>query len=292
MMRFTPLLIALFIAACAEPASGEDAPEIAQTGGLCPEGRAAIEAEDADAAADAYEACLNARRYDWRDEVQLRAQLGSARLVAGDDEAALMSFNQAIGVMADNGGDPDSPVLRRNRAAALMSLGRYEEALEDIDVALARAGRPDAFTQLLRGSALLETGKPAEAVEAFDAAIRIEPDYIGAWSGRSAAFIDLGMTARAVEDGREAVSIAPEDASALNTLCWALVNDERASEGLAICDQAVEADPDSGPIVHSRAAALEQVGRIDEARRLYARAYELAPEDEEIAEDYARSRDF
>ncbi|MEO1038611.1 MAG: tetratricopeptide repeat protein [Pseudomonadota bacterium] len=256
---------------------------------LCPDGFAALQSDTPGAAIDLLEACLSARQYPWRDELELRARLGAAHLVGGDGEQALFSFDQALGLLQDNGAGTDNPLLRRNRAAALLLLDRHEDALRDLETALS-SPRTDAFTHLLHGSTLLELERAAEAVAAFDAAIRIEGDFIDAWAGRSAAFIDLELFDRAVEDGREAVAIDPEDATALNALCWSLVKAERAADGMEICEQAVAANPDSGSITHSLAAAREQVGETREARRLYALAFELDPDNDEIVADYERTR--
>jgi len=259
----------------------------AQRPELCPDGYAALQAGEPQAAVTEFESCLSEQLYDWPVEAELRARLGAAQLALGAADEALLSYNQVFALIDGNGGDVDNPLMRRNRAAAYLQLDRHEDALEDIERVL-QVAPDDTFAQLLAGSAYLDLERPEEAVAAFDTALRSDPGYISAWIGRSAAFVELGFDQQAVADGREAVSIAPDDAGALNALCWALVKAGRASDGLTTCDAAVEADPDSGPIVHSRAAALEQLGRHDEAAELYARAHELAPDDPEIADDYAR----
>ncbi|XBQ17288.1 MAG: tetratricopeptide repeat protein [Oceanicaulis sp.] len=280
----TPFRLLMIAAALAAMAA---APANAQRADLCPQGYTALEDSDAETAIGAFEACLAERLYDWPVEAELRARLGAAQLAAGAHEDALLTYNQVFALVGGNGGDVDTPLIRRNRAMAYLALNRPAEALEDLDRALAL--RPDdAFAQLLAGSAYLDLKQPELAVAAFDAALRRDPDYLSARIGRSAAFVEMGFAEEGVADGREAVAIAPDDAGALNALCWALVKAGRAADGLDICDAAVEADPESGQIVHSRAAALEQLGRHDEAAELYARAHALAPDDPEVAADHHR----
>jgi len=257
---------------------------------LCPDGYEALASHDPERAAGAFEACLSQRLYDWPDEAELRARLGAARLGTGQSEQALLAYNQTLALLEANGGDAGHPLVRRNRALAYLQLDRFEDAVADIELALARTP-DDPFALMLAGSAYMELERPEAAVAAFDNALRVDPDYMMAWVGRSAAFIGMDMHEASVSDAREAVAIDPRDATALNALCWALVKAGRASEGLDICDAAVEADPESGAIVHSRAAALEQVGRVDEARELYRRAYELDPGNSEIASDYERTHE-
>ena len=280
-VRLSAVLIAMCLAvtATSHAQARQDRP--------CPDGYAGLSSDDPQAAVDAFQTCLSSRLYDWPIEAELRARMGAALLALGEGEAALLAYNQVFALIEGNDGDTDNPLIRRNRAAAYLQTGRYQDALEDLDRAI--AARPDdAFTRVLQGSALLDLDRPEEAVAAFDAAVRSEPDYPSAWIGRSAAFVEMGLAENGVEDAQEAVALAPEDAGALNALCWALVNAERAADGMEICDAAVAADPESGAIVHSLAAALEQVGRLEEAARLFARAHELDPDDPEIAADHYR----
>lgn len=287
---FSPVSAAVAVFAgfvlIAAPACSQNVEERAS---VCPAGYEALSDNAPEAAIAAFEACLQERQYDWPVEAELRLRLGSAHLAEGHGREALIAFNQIFALVEDRGGDTDNPPLRRNRAVAYLQLDRPRDAVADLRVAVSREPR-DAFNHILLGSAYMDLDRHAEAAEAFDAAVRLEPESEGGWIGRSAAFVELGLTAQAVEDAQEAVAIAPDDADALNALCWALVKDERAAQGLDLCEAAAAADPESGAIVHSLAAALEQVGQTRRARELYARAFELSPDNETIAEDYARTR--
>lgn len=285
MMSF-PRLLALLAFVCL-PAGA--AVQAQPSGPACPDASAAMADGDAQGAVAALRACLSARLHPWQTEAELRVRLGASQLALGDSEAALFTYNQVIALLRDNGGNTDIPIVRRNRAVALLQLDRPEEALADL--LIAERGMPqDDFVHLLLGGTYMELDRGTEAIAAYDTAIRLNPDSPSGWIGRSAAFIELGLMERAVEDGREAVAIAPEDGSSLNALCWALVKAERAHEGMDICHAAAEAEPEVGAIVHSLAAALEQVGEHGEARVLFARAFELDPDNTTIASDYARTR--
>ncbi|MCH8488821.1 MAG: tetratricopeptide repeat protein [Oceanicaulis sp.] len=269
----------LVLAACG-PAAVEDP---------CGAGPAHLQNTRYAEAETAFEACLAGRGHDWESEAELRMGLAAAQMAQERPEAALETYAQILALMEAHTGDSGHPVVRRNRAMALLRLGRPEAALDDVEIALARSPR-DPLARMIAGAAHLETGEAAAAAAAFDAVLALAPDDIGALSGRSAAFAELGRHDESLADALEAVSIAPEDASALNALCWSLVKAGRAGDALPTCDAALEARPDSGPITHSRAAALEQLGRIDEARDLYARAHALEPASREIAADYNRTR--
>lgn len=240
-------------------------------------------------AAAAFEACLAERTHEWEEEAELRMGLAAAHMALDQPEAALAAYSQILYLLEMNTGDSSHPVVRRNRALALLRTGRPEAALDDLDVALVQ-WPGDPLARMIAGSAQLETGQAEAAAASFDAALALAPEDIGALAGRSAAFAELGRHDDALSDALDAVSIAPQDAGALNALCWALVKAGRAGDALPTCDAALEARPDSGAITHSRAAALEQLGRLDEARDLYARAHELDPASREIAADFERTR--
>lgn len=278
MLRLS-LLLVLALAACS-PAADEDP---------CAASAAHLDNARHAQAERAIEACLASREHEWEDEAALRMGLAHAQMALDEPEEALVTYAQILALMETHAGDANHPVVRRNRALALLRLGRAEAALEDLDIALARAPR-DLLTLMIAGSAQLETGLAEAAAASFDAALALAPDDVGALTGRSAAFAELGRHDNALADALDAVSIAPDDAGALNALCWALVKAGRAADALPTCDAALEARPDSGAITHSRAAALEQLGRLDEARDLYARAHELDPVSREIAADFERTR--
>jgi tetratricopeptide (TPR) repeat protein len=287
MLTFSRALVLLLLGCLAAPAFAQPSAGNPQGAAACPDANEAMASGDAEAAVAALRACLSARLHPWQTEAELRVRLGASQLALGESEAALFTYNQVIALLRDNGGNTDIPIVRRNRAVALLQLDRPEEALEDL--LIAERGMPqDDFVHILLGGTYMELDRGAEAIAAYDNAIRLAPDSPGGWIGRSAAFIELELMDRAVEDGREAVAIAPDDGSALNALCWALVRAQRAAEGMDICYAAVEAEPDSGAILHSLAAALEQVGEDEEAYPLFARAYELEPDNTTIAGDYAR----
>ncbi len=281
MPRVSLLLVFAFVLAACGPAAVED---------RCGAAPAHLQSERYAEAEAAFEACLAARSHDWEEEAALRMGLASARMALDRPGPALEAYDRILALIETHAGDPGHPVVRRNRALALLRLGQPEAALDDVEMALARSPR-DLLALMIAGSAQLETGEDEAAVAAFDAALALAPDEIGALAGRSAALAGLGRHDAALADALDAVSIAPDDAGALNALCWALVKAGRADDALPTCDAALEARPESGPITHSRAAALEQLGRVDEARELYARAYELDPASREIAADYNRTRE-
>jgi len=105
--------------------------------------------------------------------VPVRAELGSVFLAKGDAARALATWDSALVVA----GDGDGHAVRRARADALLSLGRADEALDDLR-SLARRGRDEAeeaYAGYRLGVELSRAGKSDEASAAFEQMPSIGP---------------------------------------------------------------------------------------------------------------------
>ncbi|MEE2525607.1 tetratricopeptide repeat protein [Hyphobacterium sp. HN65] len=283
-------MIRAIIAICLMAAVTACTPNEPETvaGDPCQTGEDSLTEGNSEAAIEAFEACLNSAELDPEQEAIIHTRLGGAYLYVDRFEEALQEFNLAYAIADTQGVEFDNPYVRRNRGIARRYVGQLEGALEDLEAA-ALDLPDDITTQLNLGGVYSYLGREAEAVAAFDAVTRIEPEWPGGWVNLSGALLELGMNDQAIDHARRAVELNPESGFALNALCWALVVDQQFETALPLCDQAVEAEPDNGAIIHSRASALEGVGRMEEARELYARAYELFPDSETVENDYRRT---
>ena len=79
-----------------------------------------------------------------------------------------------------------------NRALTLKALGRLEEALTDVDHALAQQ---EDFAEAwnTRGIILFDLQRPGEAVAAYDRALALRPDYPEALGNRALAAAGLKL---------------------------------------------------------------------------------------------------
>ncbi len=103
--------------------------------------------------------------------------------------------------------DPEY-VSQLHRAKAALDLRRPEEALRQLDRALAAAPQDDRVW-CLRAQAMLQLDRPAEALDAARKASGLDPNE--EWSHRlsSVALVNLGRAEEAVLEAREAVRLAP-----------------------------------------------------------------------------------
>lgn len=91
-----------------------------------------------------------------------------ALLAEHDQAAALVNLNRAIQL------DPRSPALK-TRALMHLSEGKYDEAISDLDRAIAIDGK-DAVAFLNRGSIHAERGDLERSIQDSTRAIELKPD--------------------------------------------------------------------------------------------------------------------
>ncbi|MGK0266810.1 MAG: tetratricopeptide (TPR) repeat protein [Maricaulis sp.] len=282
MRILTATMIAAFLAG---PAMAADA----KPGDACVDGQIALDAGDGTTAALLLDQCLNEAELEPEDEVRTYAALAAAFLSDQRYQEALSAYNMAFAIADTQHAEIANPTLWRNRGIARLELGQLDAALADLQHAAIEMP-DDVLTFLNMGFVYQQMERPADAVVSYDAIVRLEPEWMGAWLNRSSALLDAGMTSAAVADARRAVELEPASGTSLNMLCWTLIQDGRAETALPLCEEAAAIEPETGAIIHSHATALEAVGRLDEALPLYRRAHQLDPEDPQITADFERTQ--
>jgi tetratricopeptide (TPR) repeat protein len=144
---------------------------------------------------------------------------------------------------------------RLARARERFALGDYNGTAFMLDELIA-AGNAYADAHQLRGVALALLGQPTRALDAFDAALALNPRYVEALIHRGVVAGDLGRTEEAVELFRRAAAEdAPAEQGLSRQTCGRLAN--------------LHAD---------LADAYADAGALDTAIEQYRRALELGPE--------------
>jgi len=96
------------------------------------------------------------------------------------------------------------------------------------------------------GWVLTTTGKEAEAIRYFTAALALRPDNPGTLLNRGVALHSVGELEAAVADLQRAVAIAPRYVAALESLADALAAQQKFEQAIDACRKAVELAPKSG----------------------------------------------
>ncbi len=99
-----------------------------------------------------------------------------------------------------------------NRGMAFRSNGEIDRAIEDYDRAISLM--PDYYVAINnRGVALMAKGDFDRAIADFDRAIQLKPDYFAAFGGRAAAYGRKGLFDRAIADLDVLIKADPKNAA-------------------------------------------------------------------------------
>jgi tetratricopeptide (TPR) repeat protein len=129
-----------------------------------------------------------------------------------------------------------------------------------------------------RGLALLNEGKPAEAIDVLARAIELDPKNAVLHNNRAAAFDRLGNKIDALAGFEEAVRLNPSYADALHNLGNVLRRTGRPAEAEARYRQALLLTPNSADLCNHLGIALLGQGKHGEAEAFFRRALHINPD--------------
>ena len=137
----------------------------------------------------------------------------ASELVKGNPSQAIAAYTEALG-------DTSLPNDRRatiltDRAVAYARTGQNKLALEDFNRAV-QLFPEYAAVYNNRGSLLLTLGLTREAIKDFDRAITLAPGYAAAYNNRAGARVRLGEHAEAMGDYTKAIELLPQNAAPLS----------------------------------------------------------------------------
>jgi tetratricopeptide (TPR) repeat protein len=173
--------------------------------------------------------------------------LAAARL--GQAREALDCYERALRL------DPGSFDAAANRAAALFSLRRFDEAVKACRLLL--RARPDfAAAHCILGNALFESGRLEEAIPSFDAALIHAPRMAEAHNGRANVLRRIGRIEDAIAGYSAAIGCNASFAQAYNNrgVAWQFLR--RYEEAVADYDAAIALSPDNADAHWNRALVL------------------------------------
>lgn len=206
--------------------------------------------------------CLQALQCALRLEPRNPSALLLASAASLETGQYLQAIQLAEQVAALEGGNRLS--ARLNQGSALLRLGRFAEALEAADAALAlEQNQPVAHST--RGSALLSLGRPGEALAAFEQSLALRPDHGPALINQSLALRALQRPLDALAAVDQALAVAPDAPAALLNRAAALMDLGRPEEALASLDRLLARQPQQAKARLNRTLALLRLGRYPEA---------------------------
>ena len=232
--------------------------------------------------------------------------LGNARRAGGDKAAAIEAFSEAIKA------EPGFAFAHFNLADALLEAGDIQRASAAYDDIIARgfAGIDGDF-HVNRGLCRLRLGNAPGALEAFRAALALEPGHSRAAARISdllqrlgqyrdavmfltgfldkqrasletllslgSGFLGLRDYSRALGLFERLAAANPPAPKALIGKGLALSGNNRHEEAIAALDAAITLDPRDADALIGKGVALKALRRLPEAIETYRRAIEVAP---------------
>jgi hypothetical protein len=133
------------------------------------------------------------------------------------------------------------------RAQAELAGGSPDEALRTLEIADLRAG-PHPLALHVRGNALFAMARHEEAALAFDAAFSRKPDLVEAAANAAAAWNSIGRPREALERAEQALRIRPAHVISLSNRVIALQSLGRSSEAVAAARAAHQQLPDDAEL--------------------------------------------
>ncbi len=130
------------------------------------------------------------------------------------------------------------------------------------------------------GAILLRRGRLPEAIDEFQAALRIKPDDADAHYNLGNALVTQGNLTEGIYHFSEALGRQPGNIKILNNLAATLVLLERYPEAIDYFKKALNINPADADLNQNLGVALKKQGDLDDAVHYFSKALEINPANE------------
>ena len=144
---------------------------------------------------------------------QLRVREAAAAIVRGNLDQAIALYNEAL----DDKSLPNDrrATILNDRGVAYARRQQHKEAIDDFNRAIQLYPEyPAVYNN--RGNVLLGLGAVREAIKDFDRALLLAPGYAAAYSNRAGAYMKLGQIEQAIAGYTKAIQLTPTSPAALS----------------------------------------------------------------------------
>jgi tetratricopeptide (TPR) repeat protein len=152
----------------------------------------------------------------------------------------------------------------------LMKAKEYNKTVEDAKLIL-------AFSYYNRGTAYIHKGEYDNAIEDYNKAIELKPDFAEAYNNRGNTYSDKGEYDNAIEDYNKAIKLKPDFAVAYNNRGNAYYYKGEYDNAIEDFNKAIELKPNYALAYYTRGIVYAIINEYDNAIEDYNKAIELMP---------------
>lgn len=175
---------------------------------------------------------------------------------------------------------PGSGMAWNNLGVAYSKVGQSAKGIEAWQQAL-RINPEQAEAWYNLGIAYSKAGQSAKAIEAWQQALRIDPEDAKAWNNLGHAYSRVGQSAKAIEASQQALRINPEDAKAWLNLGNGYGMTGQTSKAIEAIQQALRINPEYAGAWYSLGIVYSLSGQRGKVMEVYKRLKTLDPEQAE-----------
>lgn len=203
------------------------------------------------------------------DASTLRAREAGAAMARGNTDQAITLYTEAL--EDKNLPNERRAVILTDRGVAHARRQNPKDAIEDFNRAI-QLYPEYAAVYNNRGNVLLGVGAVREAMKDFDRALVLAPGYAAAFSNRAGAHMKLGQLDLAIADYTKAIALVPANPAAFTGRGRAHLAAYRPQGAIRDFTRAVALDARFSAGYRSRAEAKLAIERYDEAIEDFSRA--------------------
>ncbi|MGD8661159.1 MAG: tetratricopeptide repeat protein [Desulfobacterales bacterium] len=127
------------------------------------------------------------------------------------------------------------------------------------------------------GAILLHRGRLQEAVEEFQTALDLKPDYVDAHYNLGIAMVKQGNLADGIRHFSKTLNLKPRNVKALNNMAATLALKERYPEAIDYLKRALLINPEEDDLHSNLGIIMKKQGNLDGARHHFNRALQINP---------------
>ena len=159
---------------------------------------------------------------------------------------------------------------------ALKDQGKLNEAIDAYNKAISlNPNYGDAYTNL--GTAHQDQGKLDEAIDAHKKSISLKPDYAVAYNNMGVVLQDQGKFEEAIDAYNKAISLNPNQAEPYSNIGNTLKDQGKLDEAIEAYNKAISIKPDYTDAYYNLGVALQEQGKLEEAINAYKKAISIKP---------------